>query len=69
MKIRLNQVYRSKRHPNICLEVIGKRKSCKWLTRILTEKPGVYAGSHSMPEFILKKEFELLDDEEKNIRV
>lgn len=59
MNIKLHQVYKSV-FSNLMIEVIGKKGS-KFKTRILTEKYGVYAGSHTMTEITIRKQYILLD--------
>jgi len=48
--------------PPVFLEVIGVKKDNRFLTRILTDRPGVYAGSHSMSKVSLYKYWELVED-------
>lgn len=59
MSIKLHQLYKS-RVSALIVEVIGK-KGGKFKTRILTSKYGVYAGTHTLSEQTIAKQYELLD--------
>lgn len=58
MGIRINQVYKN-RVSNMQILIAGK-KGGKWKAKVLTEKPGVYAGTHSFAEFTLRHQFILI---------
>lgn len=60
VQIKLNQVWKSKLS-SFQIVISGKAKeSHKWKTKVLTEKPGVFAGSHTMSEHTLWKKFDLI---------
>lgn len=56
--IKLNQIYKSKRS-DLTLIVTG-RKGGKYRCKVLTEKPGVFNGSHSMCEQTLRRQYILI---------
>lgn len=56
--IRKGQIWQSKTKDNIQLEICGKKRD-KWLTKVLTNKPGVYNGTHTMADYTLYKKFKL----------
>ena len=58
LEIKKGQIFKAKRS-GLQIEVAGKKDS-KWLCKILTTKPGVYAGSHRMSEYVLRQQFILL---------
>ena len=58
MSIKLNQIYKQKGHEFYI--VISSKKGSKWGAKVLTNKPGVYKGSHSMNEYTLKAKYELV---------
>jgi len=60
LRIRIGQLYRQKRN-KMTLEVFGKASKDKWKTRVLTAKPGVYNGSHTMNEFSLRRYYDLIE--------
>ncbi len=57
--VRIGQVYRSKKS-NCQVEIIGKAKSDRWKARILSNKPGVYKGTHSLAIFTIYKNYDLI---------
>lgn len=57
-EVKINQVYRSKQSGTQVL-IAGKKKD-KWLTKVLTEKPGVYNGTHTLSDLVLLKRYELI---------
>lgn len=61
VKVRLNQIYQSRRHAHIRVEIVRKAKNDKWKARILTERPGVYSGTHTLAKYTLEKEFTLIE--------
>lgn len=56
--IRIHELYRSIRN-RFVVEIIGK-KGAKFSTRILTDKPGVYNGSHTLSPQTIYKGYELV---------
>lgn len=56
--IKKGQIYKSN-SSNVQVEIAGK-KCGKWLAKILTEKAGVYKGSHRFAERTLYKQFTLI---------
>lgn len=60
LKVRVGQIYRQKGH-KIAVEIFGKAGE-KWKARVLTEKYGVYNGSHKLANFTLWKYYELVED-------
>lgn len=54
-KIRLNQIYKSKKS-DFQVIIIGK-KGGKWKANVLTDRTGVYAGRHTFAEMTLRKSF------------
>lgn len=56
--IKVNQIWRN-RVSNFQILVAGK-KGVKWNCKVLTEKPDVYNGSHTMSQWTIWKKFELL---------
>lgn len=56
--IRINQIYKSRLNRDYRIVVTGK-KDAKWLCKVLTDRHGVYNGSHRMAERTLDKRFEL----------
>lgn len=57
--IKKGQIYRKKSVPTFQIEITGK-KGGRFNSRVLTDKPGVYNGSHKFSLQTLKKEYELL---------
>ncbi len=57
-RIRIGQVYVHKRN-KMELEVVGKA-GAKWKTRVLTIKSGVYNGTHTMAESVIRWHFILI---------
>lgn len=60
-KIRINQVWQSQQNL-MRIEIIGK-KGDNWKTRILTDKHGIYAGTHTMNKYTLRARFKLVPKE------
>lgn len=60
MRIKKGLFYKNKKNGMI-LEITGKHGD-HWKTRVMTEKKGVYAGTHTMPEIILKQRYEICDN-------
>jgi hypothetical protein len=60
MKIKIGQVYRSRRSPQL-VEIVRK-KGGKWQARVLTDKHKVYNGTHTLAELTLEKDFILYDE-------
>lgn len=60
IRVRVGQIYRQKRH-KVAVEIFGRSGSDKWKARILTEKPGVYAGSHTLANFTIWKYYEQVE--------
>lgn len=56
VKIRKGQIYKS--NSNVFVEITGT-KGGKYKARILTEKQGVYRGSHTLSVRVLNKYYEL----------
>lgn len=56
--IKKGQIYKAKKS-NSQVEIGGK-KGGKWLAKVLTDKPGVYNGSHRLAERTLNKQFTLI---------
>lgn len=56
--VKKGQIWRSKGREDLQIEICGKTRD-KWRTRILTNKPGVYHGSHTMSDYTLYKRFNL----------
>lgn len=60
-KVKIHQFYKSKKN-KIIVEVIGQSsRGGKWKARILTERDGVYHGSHTFAVRTLYKEYELIN--------
>lgn len=59
MRVEKGQIWKQK-NSNFYLLIAGKKGS-KWNTKVLTDKPGVYNGTHKMSEFILKMRYEICD--------
>lgn len=59
MAIKLHQTYRNKKN-NYQIYIDGKKKGDKWLAKVLTSKPGVFNGSHSMAARTIMKDFDLV---------
>lgn len=59
--IKVNQIYKHKKTSDYQVEIIGKSRRDKWKARILTNKPGVYNGSHTLSAFTIKRQFELVE--------
>jgi hypothetical protein len=58
--IKKNQVWKQK-GSTFTLVISGKSKSShKWKTKVLTQKPDVYAGTHTMSQWTLYSKFELI---------
>lgn len=57
--IKINQIWRNK-ISNMQVIVTGKKGSFHWKCKVLTDKPDVYNGSHTMSQWILWKRFELI---------
>jgi len=60
MTIKINQIYKSKKNKNHYVIIVGKGKHDKWKAKVLTDKEGVYNGSHTFADRTLQKMFELL---------
>lgn len=58
MKVKIGQIYKSI-HSDMQVVVKGKSND-KWKTAILTNKPGVYNGSHTLSNYTIKHKFELI---------
>lgn len=58
--IKLHQLYKSRRS-SMVLEIVGFKKSGKYQARILTDKYGVYAGTHTLTRYTIAKGYMLLD--------
>lgn len=56
---KIGQIWKSKRGEMVVI-ITGKSKD-KWRTKILTEKPGVYNGSHTLSRMSLYKNFIFLE--------
>lgn len=57
--IKLNQVWKQK-GSSLMVVIAGKAKdSHKWKTKVLTNKPDFYAGTHTLSQWTLWKKFEL----------
>lgn len=56
--IKVNQIWKSK-HSSLQIVITGKKGSL-WLAKVLTDKPGVYSGSHRMNRYTLWKQYELI---------
>ena len=56
---RIGQVY-SNIQDSLQVEIFGKTKNDKWKTRVLTAKPGKYAGTHSLSNKTLAAKFKLI---------
>lgn len=57
--IRKGQIWKSKKTP-IQVLVIGKGKNDKFKVNILTDKPGFYAGRHTLARWTLWTKYELI---------
>lgn len=57
-KVKVGQIYKS-RYSGIQVQISG-RKGDKWLTKVLTAKPGVYKGSHTLSLLSIRQRFELM---------
>lgn len=57
-KVHLGQVYKAIGN-NTQVLIAGKKRS-KWLGKVLTEKPGVFHGTHTLNERTLEKRYELM---------
>lgn len=57
MTIRKGQIY--KQNNMELFVIITGKKGGKWRAKILTEKPGVYRGQHTLSENVLKYRFSL----------
>jgi hypothetical protein len=58
--IRINQVWKQK-GSTFAILIAGKAKvSNKWKTKVLSEKPNVFKGSHTMSQWTLYAKFELV---------
>lgn len=55
--IKKGQVYKSWQNNSYIL--IDGKKDAKWLAKVLTDKPGVFNGSHKMAERTLHKHYTL----------
>jgi len=60
MKIKLNQIYRSNKDLDYYVIIMGKGKCDKWQAKVLTNKTGVFAGSHSFADRTLQKNVYLM---------
>ena len=59
--IKKNQIYKENKHENH--QIITVRETGgKWLCKVLTNKPGVYNGTHKMSRRTLEKMFELIKE-------
>lgn len=58
--IKKNQVWKNKQS-SFQVVISGKANaSHKWKAKVLTEKPDVYAGSHTLSQWTLWKKFDLI---------
>lgn len=55
----MNRIYESK-IGGIQIMICGKKKD-KYLCKVLTNKPGVYAGTHTMSNYTLKARYRLVE--------
>jgi hypothetical protein len=62
IKVRVGDIYRQKKH-KMSVEIFGKAGE-KWKARVLTEKPGVYNGSHKLATFTIWKYYEKVEKED-----
>lgn len=58
--IKKGQIWQQKGH-SLQVEVI-RRKDFRWQCRILTDRTGVYAGTHTMTPYTLWSKYELIMD-------
>jgi len=58
--IRRNQIYKQKGN-NFHILIAGRKRD-KWLTKVLTGKPGVYKDTHTMADRTLNKRYELVEN-------
>jgi hypothetical protein len=56
--IQCGQIYRHRKHGEQLL--IFREKGDRWKAKVLTAKPGVYAGTHTMLSFILRQKYHRL---------
>lgn len=59
IKIKKNQIWKSKQSGQQML-IFQKKENERWLCKVLTDKPDVYAGSHKMHTRTLLRRFELM---------
>lgn len=59
MKVKLNQIWRQKNHEMTV--IISGKKGSMWKAKVLSDKPGVYKGSHTFNERTLFHKYELLE--------
>lgn len=62
IKVRINQVWQSVQS-GMRVEIIGK-KGDKWQTRVLTDRHGVYAGTHTLTIHTLRSKYRPVTREE-----
>lgn len=60
MRIKRGQVWKQK-NKEFYLVITGKKGS-KWNAKVLTEKSGIYGGTHKMSEFMLHLRYEICSD-------
>lgn len=58
-KVRLNQIYKSTRNSQYV--IIAKQKGGKWKVKILSEKRGVYKGTHTLAKATLESNYQLVN--------
>jgi hypothetical protein len=59
VKIIVGQIYINRKN-NLQILIAGRKRD-KWLTKVLTEKPGVYNDTHTMSNYTIFKRFTLLE--------
>jgi hypothetical protein len=60
LSIRRHQIYKAKRS-DVVVEISGKNGG-GWRARVLTDKPGVYNGSHTLADRTLKRCYVLVQE-------
>lgn len=58
--IKRNQVWKQK-GTNFRILIHSNKGGIMWKCKVLTEKEGVYNGSHTMTEYTLRKRYDLCD--------
>lgn len=56
-EVEKGMILRSKRNPDYQIEVV-RRKDRRWQVRKLTERTGVYNGTHTMSQITIWKNFD-----------